>query len=53
MTPPLSLHSRQAAASSDKQPPPPDEVLHVLARGRRAVTPCGEGELVWHLWGEG
>jgi pimeloyl-ACP methyl ester carboxylesterase len=53
MTPPLSLHSRQATASSDKQLPQPDEVLHVLARGRRAVTPCGEGELVWHLWGEG
>jgi 2-keto-3-deoxy-L-fuconate dehydrogenase len=45
MTPPLSLHSLQAAASSDTQPPLPDEVLHVLARGRRAVTPCGEGEL--------
>jgi 23S rRNA-/tRNA-specific pseudouridylate synthase len=32
MTPPLSLHSRQATASSDKQLPQPDEVLHVLAQ---------------------
>lgn len=56
MTPPLSLHSPQAAAPSAHQPHPflqPDEVLHVLARGRRVVTPCGAGGLVWHLWGEG
>ncbi|WP_028605756.1 alpha/beta fold hydrolase [Ottowia thiooxydans] len=22
-----------------------------LAQGRRMVTPCGEGEIVWHAWG--
>jgi pimeloyl-ACP methyl ester carboxylesterase len=54
MTPPLSLHSlRPVALPSTPQVPLPDEVLQVLSRARRAVTPCGEGELVWHLWGEG
>lgn len=54
MSPPLSLHSlRPAAAPTAAQPPLPDELLQVLSRGRRAVTPCGQGELVWHLWGEG
>lgn len=23
-----------------------------LAKGRRMTTPCGEGEIVWHAWGE-
>lgn len=31
----------------------PDEALQVLSRARRVVTPCGKGDLVWHLWGEG
>ena len=52
MNPPLSLH----ALSSPAVPPGiawPDEVLQVLARGRRVTTACGTGELVWHVWGEG
>ncbi len=54
MTPPLSLHSlRPAPSASAVQEPVPDEVLQVLSRSRRVSTPCGEGELVWHLWGEG
>jgi 2-hydroxy-6-oxonona-2,4-dienedioate hydrolase len=54
MMPPLSLHSLRSAASSlTSEAPLPDELLQVLSRGRRTVTPCGEGELVWHLWGEG
>lgn len=54
MTPPLSLHSlRPASTPPATQTPLPDELLQVLSRGRRTVTPCGEGELVWHLWGEG
>ena len=54
MNPPLSLHSlRPAPSASAVQEPVPDEVLQVLSRSRRLSTPCGEGELVWHLWGEG
>jgi pimeloyl-ACP methyl ester carboxylesterase len=52
MTPPLSLHSLRPTASPATEPVP-DEVLQVLSRGRRTVTPCGDGQLVWHLWGEG
>jgi pimeloyl-ACP methyl ester carboxylesterase len=26
---------------------------HLEGRARRAETPCGEGSLVWHIWGEG
>jgi 2-hydroxy-6-oxonona-2,4-dienedioate hydrolase len=32
--------------------PPPPEVLTVLQQARRLQTPCGDGELVWHVWGE-
>lgn len=52
MTPPLSLHSLQAATASNPSPLP-EELRQVAARGRRTVTPCGKGELVWHVWGEG
>jgi len=31
----------------------PPEALSVLARATRHTTPCGDGELVWHAWGEG
>lgn len=30
----------------------PPEALRVLARSRRLATPCGDGELVWHTWGD-
>jgi len=35
----------------------PDQSMHPLlqrlgAQARRCVTPCGQGELVWHVWGE-
>lgn len=30
----------------------PPEALRVLALARRHATPCGDGELVWHVWGE-
>lgn len=54
MSPPLSLHSlRPASAPAASGESMPDEVLQVLSRGRRVSTPCGAGELVWHLWGEG
>src|SRR3954470_11588721 len=33
---------------------PPAEQLAALAKaGRRVLTPCGEGSLVWHVWGDG
>ena len=30
----------------------PPEALRVLALARRLTTPCGDGELVWHAWGD-
>jgi 2-hydroxy-6-oxonona-2,4-dienedioate hydrolase len=30
----------------------PPEALRVLALARRLATPCGEGEMVWHVWGD-
>jgi 2-hydroxy-6-oxonona-2,4-dienedioate hydrolase len=30
----------------------PDEVGAALQTARRVLSPCGEGELVWHVWGE-
>jgi len=33
---------------------PPAEQLAALAKaGRRVLTPCGDGSLVWHVWGDG
>lgn len=31
----------------------PPQALRVLATATRHTTPCGEGEMVWHTWGEG
>jgi 2-hydroxy-6-oxonona-2,4-dienedioate hydrolase len=31
----------------------PAEALRVLALSTRHATPCGDGELVWHAWGQG
>jgi pimeloyl-ACP methyl ester carboxylesterase len=31
----------------------PDEVLAMEARARRVETPCGEGTMVWRVFGEG
>ena len=31
--------------------PVPDEVSAALQAARRVLTPCGQGELVWHIWG--
>ena len=30
----------------------PAEVAQVLQSARRVYTPCGTGQLVWHVWGE-
>ena len=35
--------------AADQEPP---EVADLLARGRVLATLCGEGRLVWHLWGD-
>jgi pimeloyl-ACP methyl ester carboxylesterase len=32
---------------------PAEIEAHVAGLARRAETPCGEGSLVWHIWGEG
>jgi 2-hydroxy-6-oxonona-2,4-dienedioate hydrolase len=29
----------------------PDELSAALQAARRVLTPCGQGELVWHIWG--
>ena len=29
----------------------PAQVRHLLAGSRRVATPCGEQQLVWHVWG--
>jgi 2-hydroxy-6-oxonona-2,4-dienedioate hydrolase len=29
----------------------PDEISAALRGARRVLTPCGQGELVWHIWG--
>jgi len=31
----------------------PDEIVEMEARSRRIETPCGDGAMVWHVWGEG
>ncbi len=31
----------------------PDEVIEMDAQARRVETPCGEGTMVWRIWGEG
>ncbi len=30
----------------------PHAALRVLSRSRRLTTPCGDGEMVWHTWGD-
>lgn len=30
----------------------PPEALRVLASATRLTTPCGDGDLVWHAWGQ-
>lgn len=31
----------------------PAEARRILARAARHATPCGDGEIVWHAWGQG
>lgn len=31
----------------------PPEALRIQALARRHTTPCGDGDLVWHTWGDG
>lgn len=30
----------------------PQEAQRLAAQARRCTTPCGKGEMVWHVWGE-
>ena len=32
--------------------PVPAEVLRLQALARRETTPCGDGDMVWHVWGD-
>lgn len=43
--------------SAPQQLPPletdlPAQALRVLAQARRHATPCGDGEIAWHVWGD-
>jgi 2-hydroxy-6-oxonona-2,4-dienedioate hydrolase len=31
----------------------PPEALRILQHASRLTSPCGEGDMVWHAWGEG
>ncbi len=42
------------ADSPDVQTESPAAVLHRLEQGaQRVETPCGDGAMVWHIWGDG
>ncbi len=32
---------------------PAEIVAHIAAGGQRYTSPCGDGQMVWHVWGEG
>ncbi|GGG43263.1 4,5-9,10-diseco-3-hydroxy-5,9,17-trioxoandrosta-1(10),2-diene-4-oate hydrolase [Caldovatus sediminis] len=41
------------AVSGAAQAETPEQTLRrIAARARRVETPCGDGSMVWHLWGE-
>ena len=47
--------SKAPTASQASQLPPLSqnaEYAQVLKAARRVLTPCGSGQLVWHVWGE-
>jgi 2-hydroxy-6-oxonona-2,4-dienedioate hydrolase len=47
--------SEALQASLETQVPPLSlnaEYAQVLTAARRVLTPCGSGQLVWHVWGE-
>lgn len=46
----LDAHPARAADSAEGRAPP---WATLEARSRRFRTPCGDGEMVWHCWGEG
>lgn len=46
MTPTPSISSFLDAEKAQ-----PADVLALLADAKRLSTPCGEGEIVWHVWG--
>lgn len=33
--------------------PPPDIIARIDAGARRIATPCGDGQMIWRIWGEG
>ena len=42
-----------AAAEEAAGESPADIVARIAAKGRRVETPCGQGSMVWHVWGDG
>lgn len=39
-------------SAMDEQLPVPPAVAQLQARARRMTTPCGDGHIVWHQWGD-
>ena len=49
---PLSLASQASLDTSASQLSQHAEYDQVLKAARRVLSPCGSGQLVWHVWGE-
>jgi pimeloyl-ACP methyl ester carboxylesterase len=49
---PLVLPADLTQVDGRRAGPAPDEYALALAAARRALTPCGDASLVWHVWGE-
>lgn len=47
------LREAGLAARSSTLPDEADPLAALAKEARREVTPCGEGSLVWHVWGDG
>jgi 2-hydroxy-6-oxonona-2,4-dienedioate hydrolase len=48
----LAAEALIESSASTPAPKVPVEVAQVLQAARRVTTPCGMGQLVWHVWGE-
>jgi 2-hydroxy-6-oxonona-2,4-dienedioate hydrolase len=48
--PPEHVEQRLRASAAET---PADIVARIERLGRRIETPCGDGSMVWHIWGKG
>jgi pimeloyl-ACP methyl ester carboxylesterase len=53
----IQAYLRPARDNAAMQLPPPEtalpaEALRVLSQATRHTTPCGDGTIVWHTWGD-